>query len=323
MAAPSPRLRASIALDGPVLHYAEVEMLPGEPHDHAAPHYLLRSLGRCDFDWLADADLYGAGAPSYLDTLAAALTDVLGGSRAQELAWVIHPPHALSFFTPVAPRLAERENSDALRDQLTREAEFLDAATGEARYRVTPEIVREERLGEGDPFTWVHALALEANVQERLDRTARVLPHERYRPRLSMEAVARLVGAVEARETARRAPYTLAVGWYGTRTEFVLCRHGRWYHSHHTDAASPQDAAYFAVALLKQLRLLPVAVGRVYAYGPEARTHDPSVLEAVFQATVEPLDPFAAVEMNGAARASSADFDGEAYAPCIGAALLG
>jgi hypothetical protein len=169
----------------------------------------------------------------------------------------------------------------------------------------------------------VHALALKQQVQSRLDRMARVLPHERYRPAVSMQAVARLVGAVEGSEAERRAPYTLAVGWYEGHTEYVLCRHGRWYHGHHTEAASAQDAAYFAVALLEQLRLLPVAVGRVFSYGPEARSQDTSVLESVFRGPVYLLDPFAAVDMNGAARVDGADFEAEAYAPCIGAALLG
>jgi len=138
-----------------------------------------------------------------------------------------------------------------------------------------------------------------------------------------MHAVANAVERIERRggehERPQGAPFSLAVGWYPTHVEFTLCRHARWYFSHFTEAASPNDCVYFALALLSHLGIKQGAIGRLFVYGGYQRTSDLAELTNVFSAEPESLNPMQLIELDRHSMAAS--FDHEAYASCLGVTL--
>jgi hypothetical protein len=298
--------RAGIDIHGSVLRYAEVEQ-------YGSRCRLLR-LGSCVFDFDLSAEVFRTASPEHLETVAEALGDVFAGSVASELHVALHPPGGYAFFAPLPEALPEAEREERLRD----EAAFL-IGTGEA-LRVEPTPVYTEPV-DGSVVAWFHVLAIPEWVHARLEQAFHALPRVHYRLVRSMQAAANTIDRIERREPAdrSRAPFSLAVGWYETHTEFTLCRNHRWYFSHHAAVGSPADSAYFAAMLLRRLRLAPSDVGRLFLYGSDVDPAQFSLLQTLFPVAPERLNPLQLVDLDPGSLTAS--FDTEAYVPCIGATL--
>lgn len=300
--------RASIELCGNVLRYAELER-------HGARYRLVR-LGRHDFDTdLVDAIHHGTRAEHW-KALAEVLGDLFDTPSASRLTVTLHPPATHSFFTALPVALQGHERAQHLR----REVGVLMQSDTPRPLRLTADPVYTEEEGD-ETVEWLHVLALEEEAQERIDLLVGALPFESYRLMLSTHAVASVVGHVERREGAgdRRGPYTLAVGWYPSHTEYVLCCDGQWRFGRHMDALAPEDTAYYAAALLQRLQVDPAAVGRLFTYG-EAEAAEPfDPLASALRLTPEPLRPSQLVRLD--ADAVDLRVDAASLTPCVGAAL--
>ena len=305
------RARAGIDIYEKVLRYAEVEQ--------RGPRYQLLRLGSCDFDFdVADAVLDAAN-PEHLEALTDALNDVFEGSVAARLHVTLHPPTCFSFFTALPVEVAREER----KQRLLREAALLTRSGTPQPLRLTADPVYTETLEDSKAIEWYHVLALNERLHARFDRICRMLPQSHHRMTLSMHAVANAVERIERRggDGARRqgAPFSLALGWYPTHIEFTLCRHARWYFSHFAEAATPDDAAYFALALTGRLGIKQGAVGRIFIYGGFKKPEDFAELAYVFPAEPESLNPMQLIDLDADSMAAS--FDHTAYAPCLGVTL--
>lgn len=300
--------RASIELCGNVLRYAELER-------HGARYRLLR-LGRHDFEVDLVEAIHRGTRSEHWQALTEVLGDLFDTSAASRLAVTLHPPAAHSFFTALPATLQGPERARHLR----REAGVLMQSDAPRPLRLTADRIYSEEEG-GETIEWLHVLALEEDVQERIDLLVGALPFETYRLMLSTHAVASVIGQVERREGAegRRGPYTLAVGWYPSHAEYVLWRDGQWRFGRYVDAPAPSDIAYYAAALLQRLQVEPAVVGRLFTYG-EAETTEPfDPLATALRLTPEPLRPSQLVRLD----ADAVDFriDAASLTPCVGAAL--
>lgn len=316
--ADAPTAAAVAAFEGAALRYAEVE------RDGAALR--LRRLGTCDFDVAADEALLGSAAPAHLDTVAAALREVFRASDARTLVVVAHPPALVSFFAP----LPEALPAPARYEQLRQEAALLADVTTAQPVRIRAVPVRTEAFpgapgAGGGPHRWHHVVHVPESVHARLTLLARAVGATTYDLVDATQAAAAVVRGLLWQEPARVpvAPFALAVGAYATHAEFALCRtdpaDGRaaWYHALHAPGGAPEDAAYFALALLERLGVAPEAVGRLFVYG-DADPERHAVLGALLGRDPEPLDP---LPLFGRSPEGVAPADLAAFAPCLGAAL--
>ena len=303
------RARAGIDIYDKVLRYAEVEQ-------RGARYHLLR-LGSCDFDFDVAEAVLDATNPEHVEALTDALNDVFEGSLAARLHVTLHPPTCFSFFTALPVEVAKEER----KHRLLREAALLTRSGTPQPLRLTADPVYTETINDSEAVEWYHVLALNERLHARFDRICRMLPQSNHRMTLSMHAVANAVERIERRsgERQRQAPFSLALGWYPTHVEFTLCRHARWYFSHFSDAATPNDCAYFALALTKRLGIKQGAVGRIFIYGGFKQTGDFAELAHVFPAEPESLNPMDLIDLDADSMAAS--FDHTAYAPCLGVTL--
>lgn len=304
------RVRAGIDVHGTVLRYAELEQ--------RASRYRLLRLGSFNFDFDVAAAIREAAHPEHLDALSDALGQAFGPSTATRLHVVVHPPHSYSFFTPL-PGGADKEDR---KQRLLREAALLTRSRTPHPLRLTADPLYPETLDDENTVEWYHVLALHERMHIRLDRLLRPLPPAHFRVMLSMHAVANAIGRLEQRTDAsapREAPFTLAVGWYPTHVEYVLCRNGHWHFSLYTDAEPPTDCAYFALLLIQRLHLTPDEVGQLYVYGTPRPLDDFASMQESFALAPEWLDPLRLVDVD-ADQFTPAD-DLSAYVPCLGAVL--
>ena len=317
------QVRVGIDIHGAALRYAEVEQ-------HESQYRLLR-LGSCDFDFDVAHVLLRAEETAPLDTLAEALSDVLEGTAATHMNAVLHPPHACSFFTPLNADAGEEERRRRLLEEaalLTRAADAGEAdgkeagEEGNGLHLTTHTLSAAPAAVAGaaaDSVTWLHVLAMRRRAPERLERALSALPQLSRRWMLSTRAVAQVVGRSAHREAASEDDYALAVGWYASHVEYVLCRGEHWHFSHHTAAGPPVDSAYFAAALLERLGLTPAAVRRVFVYGEEKPLGAFAPLGQIFGAAPQRLNPMPLVDLDPGSLAGA--FNASAYAPCVGAML--
>ncbi len=300
-------VRAGIEVQGTVLRYAEVEQY--------GPRYRLLRLGRCDFDFDVVGELVQVPASPHRQTVAEALADVYAGTVATSLHVALHPLHATSFFSPM-PRSTPEDDRLA---RLKAESALLLGDETAASVRLTADPVGLETLEDGRQVAWVHGLAVPVRLHEPFDQVLAVSPFLQYRFRLSMQAAAAVMGRLHAPPHNGRVTYALALGWYESHVEYVLTRQGDWYFSHHTTVASPSDAAYFALALCHRLGVTPADVDRLYVYGQPVDLAALQPLEMIFRTSPARLNALYAVDLDPGSL--DADFDAEAYVPCIGAAL--
>ena len=302
--------RAGISIDGSTLRYAEVE--------HYGAHGRLLRLGSCAFDFELMEQVLQSGEPAHLKTVGEALRDVFAGSVATEVHVALPPTACCSFLTPLPKGLAEAEQQRRLR----REAALLMGQTSAGPFHLRADALYEEALRDGSAVAWFHVLALPQAVHARFDGLLRGLPPTRYRFGLSGQGAAAVAARAETSGTetsGTERPLTLAVGWYPAYTEYALLHGGAWRFGFHTPASSPADAAYFAVVLLERMGRRADEVGRVYVYGVDVEEARFEVLGRVFAQAPQRLSPMEAVETD--AGHLSAQFNAEAYAPCVGAAL--
>lgn len=303
------RARAGIDIYDKVLRYAEVEQ--------RGPRYHLLRLGSCDFDFDVAEAVLNASNPEHVEALTDALNDVFEGSVATRLHVTLHPPTCFSFFTALPVEVAKEER----KYRLLREAALLTRSGTPQPLRLTADPVYTETLNDREAVEWYHVLALNERLHARFDRICRMLPQSNHRMTLSMHAVANAVERIERRrgERPQDAPFSLALGWYPTHVEFTLCRHARWYFSHFSEASTPNDCAYFALALARRLGINQDAVGRIFIYGGYRKTEVFAELADVFPADPEPLNPMDLIDLDADSMAAS--FDHTAYAPCLGVTL--
>ena len=303
-------VHAGVDLYESTLRYAEVE--------RNGSNYKLLKLGSCEFDFNMVQSLVTGAHPAHLETLGEALNDVFAESIATDLHVVFHPGSCFSFFTPLYVDLTEEER----RWRLQEEATMLTADSPSLSLHLTADVVRTETLENGRAVEWFHVLGIEERVHNQLNRIIGTLPLSNYRFNLSTRGTANVIETMAKKdsiESSPSAPFTLAIGYYKTHIEYVLCRDFRWHYSHYTDTSTPTDSVYFALSLLRRLNLDRNAVNQLFIYGEDIDTEVFSVLQEIFLKTPEVLNPMEMVTLER--KGPGMHFTAEAYAPCIGIAM--
>jgi hypothetical protein len=314
--APAPAVTlAAAALSGHALRYAEVE--------RTGRRQALRRLGTCDFDFAVDEAVLGLTGPSHLDTVAEALREIFRGTAARSLLVAAHPPALPGFFSPLPAALAAPQRYEQLRQEAALLADV--STTQPVRIRAIP--VRTEVLvvgGEAEPYRWHHVLHVPEAVHARLTLLAKALGARTYDLVDSTQAAAAVVLALDAQgpeppeDDGDGLPVTLALGAYPGHVEIAVVQGGQWMHGHHAPSGAPDDAAYFAAALLEPLGMSPAEVGRFFLYGEGVDPARYGLLADLLDADPVLLDPLAVFGRTppGARPEALA-----AYVPCLGAAL--
>lgn len=306
----SESVSAAITIQDDTLRYAEL-VRREEGHE-------LRRFGAESFSFdLTRALLHREADADQVAQVREALRGGLEGTAARALRVGVHPPDGYSFFTPISADVPVRDR----KRQLLQQAALVTGVRSTGELAMTSETVRTTQDSEGEPFIWVHVLAVPSEVDERIEAMADGLSVRTHSWMVTSEAAAQVTGRLErtggsAQEALR--PYTLAVGQYPKHTEYALSRNREWYHAHYAqEAHSADNRAYFAVGFLNRVDVPLDAVGRLFVYGMDFDLEDYTSFARIFGREAEPLDPFRAVD-NQAGPAPEAPC---AYAPCIGAAM--
>ncbi|NNF59528.1 MAG: hypothetical protein HKN04_14930 [Rhodothermaceae bacterium] len=302
----------AIALRGPALHYAEVIQDPDGTQ-------ALRRLGVCDFDFNVDEAVLGLTGPTHLDVVIEAVKDVFRVSTAKTLLVAVHPTGLPSFFSPLPEGLAPPQRYEQLRQEAALLADV--SATQPVRIRAVP--VRTETLViEQVPAAhrWHHVLHVPEPVHARLALIGKALGVGTYDLVDSTQAAAAVVRALDARSPIPMdaQPFTLALGAYPSHVEMAVVHGGAWYHGHHGPIGAPEDAAYFAAAMLERVGLSTEKIGRFVLYGEMPNPEHYLLLADLLGCMPQLLDPLAVYNRTpaGADPAALA-----AYVPCLGAVL--
>jgi len=306
----SESVSAAITIRKNTLRYAEVKRLD-------QGHRLLR-IGRETFPFdLPRALLQKGGDAQQAGEVTRVLADAFEGTEARELRVGVHPLDAYSFFTPISSDVPVRDRQR----QLLQQAALVTGVRSAEELHLASRTVRTTQDSDGEPFMWVHLLAVPQEVHERMGEIVGTLPMKRFDWIVSTEAASRVTSRVErtggsAQEALR--PYTLAVGQYPTHTEYSLSRNREWYHAHHAEEAQSADnRAYFAVGFLNRVDVPLDAVGRLFVYGLDVEVGAYSLFVEIFDRAPEILNPFQIVQ----SREEPSELDGCAYASCIGAGM--
>ena len=303
-------VRAGVDLYESTLRYAEVERNGSD--------YKLLKLGSCEFDFNMAQSLAEGAHPSHLETLSEALNDVFSESLATDMHVVFHPSNCFSFFTPLYVDLTEDERKWRLQEEAT----LLTSSTPPLPLHLTADVVRTETLDNGRIVEWFHVLGVDERVHSQLNRILTSLPPSHFRFNLSTRGTANAIETMAQKESLVAepdAPFSLAIGYYKTHIEYVLCHEYSWHYSHYTDTSTPTDSVYFALSLLRRLNIERTAVGQLLIYGEDIDSEVFSVLEEIFKKTPEVLNPMDIVSLDR--KGPGVHFTAEAYAPCIGIAM--
>lgn len=280
----SESVSATLTFQENVLRYAEVER-----RDQA--HRLLR-IGSKTFPFdLRRALLQEEADEQQVQRMVDTLGEIFEGADARDLRIALHPIQGYSFFTPISSELPVRDR----KRQLLRQAALVTGARSKDQLHMTTETVRTTQDQNGEPFMWVHVLALPMVVHDRFETIVDELPMRRHAWMLSGDAASRVTRRVEraggsAQEALR--PYTLAVGQYPTHTEYSLARNREWYHAHYAEEThSAENRTYFAVGFLNRVEAPLDGVGRLFAYGPDVDLEDYRPFENIFGKMPEILNP--------------------------------
>lgn len=306
----SESVSAAITIQGDTLRYAEVKRTDQS-------HRLLR-VGQEEFPFdLAQALLHEEGDAQQIGQMGTVLAEVFEDTEARDLRVGVHPPDAYSFFTPISSNVPVRDR----KRQLFQQAALITGVRSADELDMNSQTVRTTQDSDGEPFMWVHVLAVPTAVDERMSEIVGTLPMARYDWIVSSEAAGRVTSRLErtggsAQEALR--PYTLAVGQYPSHTEYSLSRNREWYHAHYAEEAqSPENRAYFAVGIMNRVDVPLDAVGRLYVYGKDVDLGDYGPFVNIFDRTPEVLNPFRVVQ----SRTNPSEEEGGAYAACIGAGM--
>jgi hypothetical protein len=301
---------AALSIEGDVLRYAELEHRDGRVRllrrDEAQfPTSLSRSLLGTD------------GEPDAARRVTEVLGDGLADTAARTLRVAVHPPDSYSFFTPISSDVPVRDR----KRQLLQQAALVTGVRSTTSLHLTSETVRTTQDSEGEPFMWVHVLAVPDAVDERMAEIVEGLPVREHAWVVTSEAASRVTARLEraggsAQEALR--PYTLAIGQYPTHTEYALSRNREWYHAHYAEETESTDnRAYFAVGFLNRVGVPLDGVGRLFVYGVDVDVAAYAPFERIFGQEPEVLDPFRVVDD----RTGAPPRHPSAYAPCIGAGM--
>lgn len=302
---------AALSIQGDALRFAEL----GRCGDDSL-RLLRAGTETFPFD-LSRALLREEGTPEQTRRVRGVLEDVLGDTSARTLRVAIHPPDSYSFFTPISSDVPVRDR----KRQLLQQTALVTGVRSTTELHLTSETVRTTQDSEGEPFMWVHVLAVPDAVDRRMADLLGALPPREHAWIVSSEAVSRVTARIEraggsAQEALR--PYTLVVGQYPTHTEYALSRNREWYHAHYAEEArSPENRAYFAVGFLNRVGVPLDGVGRLFVYGVDLELDAYAPFEQIFGQEPEVLDPGRGVDdgVDGVP-------DGPgAFAPCVGAAM--
>ncbi|MFW5955139.1 MAG: hypothetical protein ACOCSK_00175 [Rhodothermales bacterium] len=297
--------RASIHLQGRDLRYAEVEQ-------YGARYRLLR-LGGCDFDFDVTRELREPDSARLL-SVRQALRDVLAGSVASTIRFVLHPPVVRTFFAAVPSDLPKA--SLAIRAQ---QETVLLYGVGPAA-TVDHEIAAQEALPRGDgSVSWQAVSVALPDVRRKLGRLANALPGTDF------EVISGRVAAGHALRRFQQVTekeddmgIALAIGCYGDQYECSLAAGGQWLFSHSVENMAEVDAAYFCSQVLQRRGHAINEVSRILLYGDVSRAEAPSFAR-LFGLQPSLFDPLMLVNLDPAT--IDTDFEGTAYLPCVGGAL--
>ena len=314
--ADAPATLAAVALSGRALRYAEADRAGRTLH----------RLGACDFDFPVDEAVFGLTGPGPLDTVAEAVRNVFQGTAARTLLVAVHPPTLPGFFTPLPEALSAPRRYEQLRQEA---ALLADVSTAQpVRIRAVP--VRAETIavgGEAEAYRWHHVLHVPEVVHARLLLLAEAFGARTYDVVDATRAATAVVRALDGGEALLdltdelpedEGAVTLALGAYPAHAELAVVRGGQWMYGHHGASGAPEDAAYFAAALLDRLGLSLANVDRFFVYGEDVEPDRYGLLADLLGLPAVPLDPLAVFGRTpaGVSRAALS-----AYVPCLGTVL--
>jgi hypothetical protein len=306
----SESVSAAITIQGETLRYAEIK--------RSDQGYRLLRVGRQAFPFdLAGALLHEEGQAQQVGEVGRVLAEAFEGTDARELRIGVHPADAYSFFTPISSDVPVRDR----KRQLLQQAALVTGARSARELHLSSQTVRTTQDSEGEPFMWVHVLAVSTAVEQQMTELVQTLPVKKHSWIVSTEATVRVTSRAErtggsAQEALR--PYTLAVGEYPSHTEYALSRNREWYHAHYAEEAeSPENRAYFAVGFLNRVGVPLDAVGRLYVYGLDVDVSEYGPFVSIFGRAPERLDPLQVVR----SREDQSQAASCMFAPCIGSAL--
>lgn len=300
---------AALYIHGPTIRWAEVVREDGTP--------VLRRFGRRTFDADVMGAIRGEEEGESLDEMAEVVAEGLADSAAPDVSVVVHPLQVYRFFTPVSADLSER---DRMR-RVVQQAALVTGTRSPEALRITPTSVRTEQNG-GDRVEWVHVVAVPTAVNGRMETLVEGLPMEEHSVLVSTEATARLMGVIEGGEGvyagSGSGPYSLALGQYGTHTEYTLTDTQEWHHSHVTKETRSANQPYYALGFLNRIGVSVRDIGRIYTYGSKGENVAFPMFEDVFGVEARRLDP-SRVSFFDTAKVQGETV--EALAPCLGAVL--
>lgn len=316
-AAPEPQSTlAALEFDGCALRYGEVVCAEGGPGS-------LRRLGTCDFEFDAEEAVFGDVEPRNFDTVIEAISEIFRGSKAPALRVAVHPPSMTGFFAPLPEGMAAADRHEQLRQEAALLADV--NAAQPVRIRAVPIRTEDVEIAEApEPHRWHHVFHVPEPVHARMTLMARALDMSAYdlldTTRAAAKVIAALDGAAPVPPMAEQpnAPYTLALGAYAGHVELGIVHQGTWYHGHHGPMGAPDDAAYFAVALLDRIGLGTAEVGRFLLYGENADPGDFHLLADLLGQEPALFDP---LTIFGRSHSGASPELLASYVPCVGALL--
>ena len=304
---------AAVELHGHLLRYGEV-VREDDSRDN------LRRLGTCEFDFDVVEAVFGDGVPANFDTVTEAVTGIFGQSNAPALNVAVHPPAITGFFSPLPESMPAADKHEQLRQEAALLADI--GAAQSVRIRAVP--VRSELITieeEPEPHQWHHVLHIPEPVHARLTLMARALNMGTYELLDTTRAASNAVHALDGVALAGHGsdvPYTLVVGAYPDHVELSILHYGEWFHGHHGPVGDPNDAAYFAAALLDKIGLGTTDVGRFLLYGEEATPRKFRLLADLLDHQPELFNP---LEIFGRTSPGATPEVLATYTPCIGALI--
>ncbi len=280
----------------------------------------LSRLGRIDVDEGVLRNMFAGREDERLCAVSEALANIFSDPEREaaldDLRISISSRTGHAFRAP----LAAEAGPDIRRQHLRREIDLLIAP--KRSLRIVADALHREAMDSGGAVEWMHVLAMEERLEERLREVVRGVPAKRVRLMSAVHAAVSAIGHAEAaRESAAEAACVLGMGWRADRLDYVICVGGAWRFGGFAEGVEPPDAAYLGAAAAARFGIPPADVNTVYVYGDPAPDALFSELEAVFGGDIRTLRPTSLPGVSMACSPSEAG--GPAYAACMGAALYG
>lgn len=308
---------AAVEIHGRVIRYGELVRAENDGPG------ILRKLGTCDFEFSATEAVFGDVAPRDFDTVVEAVAEIFKGSNAHVLRVAAHPPVLTGFFTPLPEGMAASDRHEQLRQEAALLADV--SASQPVRIRAVPIRTEDVAVAERpEPHRWHHVLHVPEPVHARIMLMARALNMGTYDLLDTTRVAARVVTVLDEMAPIppmagqSDSPYTLALGAYDDHVELSIVYDGAWFHGHHGLVGAPDDAAYFAAALLDRIGLGTSDIGRFLLYGENAEPADFRLLTDLLGQQPTLVDPLA---LFGRAPAGASPALLASYVPCVGALL--